>query len=201
MKARTITESAERSKNKNGGRLRLAAFLLSFRTSCKAQKIAFNGFFFSGVFSYRRERERATEGKKRSERGQRQRGDATQHGTRGKISAFLGVFSARWYSRQGGTAKGEYKRFFTASRMTASKLGTAATSAQDLGTPSEARQDRGKASRHQTASGAGEETENTHNGNRIKKSPDAHARGNCCIELLRGCKSDVAQSTALFFVP
>lgn len=95
------------------------AFLLSFRTSCKAQILFVMAFCFSRVELYQRQRERATEGEKRSERRQRQRGNATQHHARLNFLALLGFFSARWYSRQGGTAKGEYKRFFTASRLTA----------------------------------------------------------------------------------
>jgi hypothetical protein len=76
-------------------------------------------FIFSGVELYQRQRERATEGKKQSERGQRQRKSATQHRARLEFLALLGFFSARRYSRKGGTAKTQCKRFFTASRLTA----------------------------------------------------------------------------------
>ena len=78
-----------------------------------------------GAELYQRQRERATARKISSERGQRQRANATQHRARLNFSAFLGFFSARQYSRQGGTVQTQYKRFLTASRLTACKLGTA----------------------------------------------------------------------------
>ena len=61
---------------------------------------------------YQRQRERATEGEKSSERGQRQRANATQHRARLKISAFLGFFSAWWYSRRVERQKANTRDFY-----------------------------------------------------------------------------------------
>ena len=84
------------TKNRHGHRLGAFSFCLFL----KAQILLLTGFFFSGVELYQRKRERATEGEKQSDRGQRQRGNATPRTAQffGASRLFLGsvVFSAGW---------------------------------------------------------------------------------------------------------
>jgi hypothetical protein len=90
---------------------------LPFEIAYNGVKIAFNGFFpFGGILI--RVKAQTSD---RCRKTRRQRATPTaakvQHGARLEFSHILGVFSARRYSRQGSTAKTQYKRFLTASRL------------------------------------------------------------------------------------
>ena len=60
---------------------------------------------------------------------------------------------------------------------------------------------RAKARKLGTAHGLGKAHHKRSRSDNRKIPRCAYVRGNCCIELLRFHKTDVAQSTALFFVP
>lgn len=127
-------------------------------------------FCFSGVFLQGQDRKRLTHAENQSDRGQRQRGNATQDLARLKISTangFKPLTATNYTPEQSKSNTSEFSRLH-GSRLERSERLT--DSARNLGTLSEA---------HRKRSRAGATTENTQNVNRfvnhsVNRNPPMH---------------------------